>query len=358
MIDKLDIQNFQSWQSSSLEFSKGVNVIVGPSDSGKSAVIRALELVKSNRPSGNEFRSYDWILKKAKKKETIVTILNDKSEQISRIKGDKENSYAIEERESGCFQEFKAFGQSIPEEVSKALNLNSINLQEQHDSPFMLSESPGEVARHLNRIVNLEKIDSSMLHANQRAKKVNTDISYKKTEIESLESELESYEWLEKAEIDLKKLEEKELKISELETEHDSLLELVNDILEQEKIINEYKDNAAIEKKIDHLLNLFREKDKAEILHSDLETIIFKIEETQTGIASCVSEIGQEAKIDYLLALNSDLIELKKEVSKLHSHCSDIESCQFDIKNEKRNISGLEIEFSELMPDVCPLCGK
>ena len=59
MIKKLHIRNFQSHKDSRLIFSDGVNVIVGNSDSGKSAILRALNWVITNRPSGDSYIS-NW----------------------------------------------------------------------------------------------------------------------------------------------------------------------------------------------------------------------------------------------------------------------------------------------------------
>ena len=52
MIKKIKIENFQSHRDTELEFSKGVNVITGLSNSGKTAIIRAFQLLKNNRPLG------------------------------------------------------------------------------------------------------------------------------------------------------------------------------------------------------------------------------------------------------------------------------------------------------------------
>ncbi|MFR9297315.1 MAG: AAA family ATPase, partial [Aedoeadaptatus pacaensis] len=41
-IEKIILVNFQSHVYSELSLSRGVNVIVGPSDSGKTAIMRAL----------------------------------------------------------------------------------------------------------------------------------------------------------------------------------------------------------------------------------------------------------------------------------------------------------------------------
>jgi len=45
MINSLTIQNFQSHKNTTLEFDNGINIIIGQSDSGKTAIIRALNWV-------------------------------------------------------------------------------------------------------------------------------------------------------------------------------------------------------------------------------------------------------------------------------------------------------------------------
>jgi exonuclease SbcC len=52
MITQLNITNFQSHVKSVLKLSPGINVICGPSDSGKSAIIRGLRWVIENQPTG------------------------------------------------------------------------------------------------------------------------------------------------------------------------------------------------------------------------------------------------------------------------------------------------------------------
>ena len=58
MISQLTLRNFQSHKASRLRFHPGVNVITGPSDSGKTALLRALLWAVRNRPSGDAFRSH------------------------------------------------------------------------------------------------------------------------------------------------------------------------------------------------------------------------------------------------------------------------------------------------------------
>lgn len=51
---KLRIQNFQAHKDTTIEFDC-ITTIVGPSDIGKSAVLRALKWVAKNEPKGTSF---------------------------------------------------------------------------------------------------------------------------------------------------------------------------------------------------------------------------------------------------------------------------------------------------------------
>ena len=42
-VEKLDILNIRSYQNVSLEFSQGINLIVGANNSGKSTILRCLQ---------------------------------------------------------------------------------------------------------------------------------------------------------------------------------------------------------------------------------------------------------------------------------------------------------------------------
>ena len=63
-LKSLSLENFESWESGFFEFHPGVNIFVGLSDTGKSAVLRALRLLMENKPTGDEYRS-DFADKKA-----------------------------------------------------------------------------------------------------------------------------------------------------------------------------------------------------------------------------------------------------------------------------------------------------
>ena len=54
-IKQLRLKNFQSHEDTVLDFVPGLNVLLGNSDTGKSAIVRAIRWLFYNEPAGDEF---------------------------------------------------------------------------------------------------------------------------------------------------------------------------------------------------------------------------------------------------------------------------------------------------------------
>jgi exonuclease SbcC len=54
-IKKVTLKNFQSYSDHTVEFTSGLNVLEGTSDSGKSAILRAISFVLHNSPRKDSF---------------------------------------------------------------------------------------------------------------------------------------------------------------------------------------------------------------------------------------------------------------------------------------------------------------
>ncbi|MHA2022495.1 MAG: AAA family ATPase [Candidatus Thorarchaeota archaeon] len=197
MLKQLIVEGFQSHTNSELVFHPGVNVITGLSQSGKTALMRAIGLVVNNRPSGDGF-----IQRGAK--EAFVSLIGEvdgKAFSVSRLKGKKDSYYHVAIGEEDV--EFRAFGAGVPERVTELLNMADVNIQDQLSPYFLVLDSPGQIALHIRKVAKLQEIDEivSMLASK---------IKVESTEMKSLECQLIDVESmlvpLEK--IDLDKLEE------------------------------------------------------------------------------------------------------------------------------------------------------
>ena len=194
MINSIKIQNFQSHTNTNLQLVPGVNAIVGPSDCGKSVVFRALNWLINNRPGGNEFHSWTG-------GDPSVKLCLDPELNVTRCRRANENIYALND------SEFKAFGTTVPEPIKNTLNVSDINFQFQLDDPFMFGETPGNIARKLNEVVDLAIIDKALFNINQRYRQEVNQLKNAEDKKTKLVDELEEYSWLPEAEESLTELE-------------------------------------------------------------------------------------------------------------------------------------------------------
>jgi len=159
MITSLTLVNFQSHRHTSLRFHDGVNVIVGSSNSGKTAILRGLNWLMNNRPLGL------GILRHGQKSCRVTVTMGTgrkKSHIITRKRTKVKNVYRVDG------ETLAAFAGSVPDAVQKAIGLSEINVQRQLDPPFLLSESSGVAARVLNKATGLDRIDMSLSYLNSQ----------------------------------------------------------------------------------------------------------------------------------------------------------------------------------------------
>ena len=190
MISKIRLENFQSHASTELELSPGINAIVGASDKGKSAIMRACEWVRLNRPVGDDFLS-DWARnEKGKQTEPCRVSIEIDGHSVVRVRTPKQNGYIVDG------QVTEAIGTDVPPIASTALNLSDLNVQKQLDSPFLLSQSGGDVARFFNSLVHLEDIDKCMSAADSIRRKLNQSIALHVASIDENQKHLDSLQWV------------------------------------------------------------------------------------------------------------------------------------------------------------------
>ena len=297
-LSKVNITNFQSHKESELEFTDGVNVIIGPSDAGKSAIFRAIYWVITNRPLGDSFRSY-W------GGDTRVDLHFD-DVIISRLKGDSDNQYIIT-NESPLV--LKAFGTDTPE-VVKLLSLDDINIQSQIDPPFLLANTPGEVAQLLNKAASIDDIDKAMSNLKSYYNETKRSKTYLEKQIADMEEELKQYDNLPRLEQLVEELERIENE-AEVYTRQYSNLEFLVD-----KIYN-----------VQEELTKFRDVDKyLSILNTAFNTL-------------------------------DELNLIKGKFKQIADLVYQIKSVESSLAKTEETINKLEKEYKELAPDTCPLCG-
>ena len=191
MIRDLTISNFQSHQDSILQFSPRVNVILGVSDSGKSAIMRSLRWLLLNRPSGKAFISH-WC-KKGDSTEAKIMLADGTI--IIRSRSQKDNLYTYTLPKSEDAHVLEAVRTDVPDEVARLLNMDEvINIQGQGDRPFLLDTSPPEVARILNATVGLDGIDEAHSRIAGKIRQWQDSTRQNTASLQSLSVQAEAYQ--------------------------------------------------------------------------------------------------------------------------------------------------------------------
>ena len=335
MIKSIELKNIQSHENTKLEFSPGINAIVGSSNNGKSAILRGLFWIKYNRPLGIDTYCSHWNMtdKGTMKGEMSVTVENDSS-IITRRRTKDENQYIVDGKVLNVVKT------DVPDDVENALHLSDTNIQKQLDSPFLLSESSGKVAEYFNKIVRLDIIDKVLSNAESQRRKTKQEIERTEKQIEILENKLSSFDWMDGVENLIHKVEvltnmenESNVNLNVLKLEIDSFKHhKFYDFSEQKELIS-----------------------KINVLNNEVGNIEFKIKNLKLEIDSF-----KHHKI-YDFSEQKELIE---KISKIEIDDSEIENLKdmiFEFKKHSASIErGQEIikTLKSKLPDVCPYCGN
>ncbi|MDO5300934.1 MAG: AAA family ATPase [Tissierellia bacterium] len=208
-IKTVRIINFQSHEDSTLEFAPGMNVILGPSDSGKTAIFRAMSWCLFNEPSGTYF-----IREGAQQAEVHITF--DDELTVSRIRSKSVNRYIL--TKDGQETTFEGFGKGVPQEVQEAVGIHKvylddktevvINFSNQLEGPFLLNENDSSKAQAIGRLVGVHIIDETMRETLRDRKGYTQKLNELRRGQELRKKQLEGFEYLSQWEQNYGKLEE------------------------------------------------------------------------------------------------------------------------------------------------------
>lgn len=307
MIKKLTLKNFEVHRKSALEFVPGVNVIAGPSDHGKSSIVRALGLVLLNRPQG---LSYVRNTEEDTKTKAVVGAMFDDCE-ISRVRSKSDNYYTL----NG--QQLKAMGAAVPDEIAHASRMNELNIQFQFSRKmqhYLLSLSSGEVARYLNALLELDIIDETLKKVTSIAS--SADLEYKASikKADELDADIKNMEWLPDA---LHLLDEADKLESEISA-HSELLQRIKKAHASYTRLSKALDNKAAK-----LLNL-------------------------------------QTNFEVVRGLAKKIEKLKKEAVSIRKHITSVHKAMKRVEDSKQELMEAEAAYQKLNKTIkrCPSCKR
>lgn len=335
MLEQLTIEDFQAHRKLSIKLDPAITTIVGPSDSGKSAVIRALIWLATNRPSGDSFIREGT-------KQTRVHLDVD-GHVVTRCRGGSENTYTLDD------EELKAFGNDVPTEVARLLNISGINIQRQHDSPYWFSETAGEVSRQLNQIVDLTIIDRTLANLDKASRATAAEIRTLEQQEEQAKAQRSVLAWARKAQEHLGEVETLQEQWQAAAETHRDAAEMVQAVrLHQETAEAAGKQQEAAERAAQ--IGTQWEKVRGQTVL--LRKLIQEVRDNSAQAHRTVPDLSP------LIQLQQAAEEAVTRRQNLESKILTVTLAQKDVQTFQAEAARLEKEFHKEMGEVCPLCGK
>ena len=197
-IKKIILENFQSHKNTEMEFGPDLNIIVGPSDSGKSAIIRGLKWVMYNEPSG------DFFIREGEKECRVTLELSDGT-LLQRYRTKSKNGYKLIDN-SGNENIYEGIGLTVPQEIIDVTGIrkikldtdseNAINLGEQLEGAFLLTEKASTRANAIGRLVGVDIVDDALRDVLRDIRSLNQTRKQKEETLQITNDKLSQFDYI------------------------------------------------------------------------------------------------------------------------------------------------------------------
>lgn len=367
-IIQISIDNFQSIKHADLVFEQGINVIVGQSNSGKSATLRALKSLVLNPRKSQKF---------IKSGESSFSVSVDYlGNSIKFVRGQKESKYII----NG--EEYQKVGNSnlskILDKSGFVLDSNDklMNLESELELPFPFDKGPQDLFKLFEKSIFCVS-DSALVLKTIKADEdaVKKDKSETEYELNRFNKKLKALNDLEQ-EVNIDKLKEGKIKLEEAFFEIEKFRENYNKVSEAIRAGKELK-NFKAEIQQPDLTAYFK-------LASDVETVntlLEKIKVLKTSKPEIASNLTAEeySKLnkDYKKLLNikeaflkiketreevktsvdiEKYLKIKKDYTTVLQTLTRCQELKYTLEENGRLKDSLKGSLSKFV--VCPLCGQ
>lgn len=335
MLEKVIVKNFQRHKNLEVLFVPGVTTIVGDTNAGKSAILRLLRWVALNRLHGTAESYIRWGA------DDMAGILYFDGHKLIRRRGKSGNLYKLDGKE------FKAFGHDVPPEIANALSVTPDNFQRQLDPQFWLTESSGQIAKHLNAIVNLEVIDATLAAAGFALKRSRIEKEVQQEGLKRIDDELSKTEWVHRANRSLKKVES-------LNTRHKILTSKIA------SVASVVSDGARLTRRVDIASNALLGASNVASVGERWHRTTVKIDVLKQSLNLAARMRGSIAKA---VPSIDPLIEQRKKADKVANDRRTLEALMGEAKRIREIISATDGVIGDLQTQlkrikVCPTCGQ
>jgi exonuclease SbcC len=349
MIKKIKLQNWKSHTETELQFTKGINVLVGPMGSGKSSVLQAICFALFG--SVPEIKRRDVKVSELVRRDSgsqaaidLSLETEDKAFQISRIINSKGSEGTVRDSDGVLLAgtnptQATAFLKHILK-LDEDTFLRTVYAK-QNEIDLFLQLDPGERKVRLDELMNLHKFEA----ARKNCVKLANKLSVKKEELENLAKSFE----LEKLADSIREIDSELLSLKEEKSSLQSFLETAakeksNAELQMKEVKAKFDAFTRLEERHNLLIRQTNElklrvKDKVKS-YAEVYTQLQGAQNKISALENYKSELSHKLEL-----VNKDLLYAEKQASVAESRLSDV-----NIQIEK--IAVLKIELEQLIQQL------
>lgn len=189
MLSGITIRGFQSHVETHIPLVAGLNVITGPSDSGKTSLIRTVRWVAFNEPTGEAY-----VNKKVGEAEATLHLADGVDITKHRRKG--KTAYHL----STIPEPFEK--SEVPLEVTQALGITkqtfgdfttALNFSYQLEAPFLISETASAGAKVLGKLSGTEAVDLAIKDVSKETYAARQERLQAEKDVEKVDAQLSEF---------------------------------------------------------------------------------------------------------------------------------------------------------------------
>ena len=381
-IEELVLKNWMSHEHSVIKFHPYINVITGTSDSGKSAIYRAIEYVYNMGQDGYRSFHSGWV--RYKTSNATIQIKYSDGTMLERVKGEK-NEIRLYKDGEVFYEKLKA-GTTYDKEVLDFLgnppyerSLGSFSFAHQHDPAFLMSQSKDAIPKIISKLSNSGDYDRSAEILKTENLSFNPIIKASEAKIKSIKKDLELFNDLDADIVKYDELEEAIATADDLTKDIESLKQIVttarkkkNEVISLENLNSLEQDKLSYLESLDDIQELV---DQIEALKTILNDIVNK-EQTIADLTYQNTQaeffVSLEFKnaillmdncikvIDGLKSIQNDLNDLGDDLAEANELQENDESSltEFDDKISAIESENAEYEAYMNQNNICLVCGK
>jgi DNA repair exonuclease SbcCD ATPase subunit len=240
--------------------------------------------------------------------------------------------------------------------VTAALNIGDVNMADQHDRPFLLFDSPGEVARTLNRVVRLDDIDTALGNVQALKRQNDQEVRVQEVRFKELREREAAFPDLDGVEEYVAMLEDWERELAEKSGKARGLRAVQESLAELRARLAAVQVPDEMGERVEALAARQEELEQKRYTLGLLRGRQAELVNLRTRLALLQPALAQDGWVSELLTKNAQLGAKRRHITRLRSLGKQITDLRSGLGHKRAIIGEEEVRLRGMLPPECAEC--